>query len=140
VQFGLERAIRSHVEAFQEKHEQLKIHTKMAEDGRLLPEKYRLALYRIYQECLNNVVRHARASEVNISLDVEAHSITLEVADNGCGFQVPTDWVVLARHGHLGLVGMQERAEAIGGQMQVFSEPGSTRVRVSVPLPQEKQG
>jgi signal transduction histidine kinase len=58
----------------------------------------------------------------------------LEVQDDGQGFQVPRRWLELARQGHLGLVGIAERAEAIGGQLQIISAPGAgTRIRVVVP-------
>ena len=58
----------------------------------------------------------------------------LEIKDDGQGFVVPTHQVELAREGHLGIVGMAERAEAIGGKFEVFSQPGQgTCIRVTVP-------
>jgi signal transduction histidine kinase len=92
------------------------------------------AFYRIAQEALHNVVKHARASHVEICLDVdtswEADVVSLRIADNGRGFdhsQVPA--------GHLGLGTMGQRAAALGGAYSVVSRPGEgTTVTVHVPL------
>jgi two-component system, NarL family, sensor histidine kinase UhpB len=59
----------------------------------------------------------------------------LEIQDDGVGFEVPKDWLELARQAHLGLVGMRERAEAIGGHLEVYSHSGQgTRIQIQVPL------
>jgi PAS domain S-box-containing protein len=135
VQLGLEQAIRSHAEALHLKHPALKIHLDLPRVGRLLPDPLRLALYRIYQEGMNNVIRHSQAGEVFVRLAVSEREAALEIIDDGEGFSLPADWLELAREGHLGLVGMKERAEAADGSFSVSSQPGrGTRVRVSVPL------
>ena len=109
----------------------------MMSDGTTLPENVRLALFRIYQAALTNVVRHAQADKVVVRLHLDAEQVMLEVEDNGRGFDLPQRWIELARQGHLGLVGMVERAEAVGGQLTVQSEPGrGTVIRVTVPRPQ----
>ncbi len=132
--FGLEKAIRSHVEQFQAIYPELKLELELMADGQTLPERVRLALFRICQETLNNIVRHARAQRVWIRLRLEAQQIVLEVQDDGQGFEVPQRWLELARQGHLGLVGISERAEAIGGRLQIISAPGAgARIRVVVP-------
>ena len=62
----------------------------------------------------------------------------MEIGDNGAGFDLPEDWLELARHGHLGLVGMRERTEAIGGTFEISSRPMlGTRIRVTVPLDEQ---
>jgi len=133
--FGMVKAIRSHLETYREKHPELCIVFNESPEGDLLPEETRLALYRIYQETLTNIAKHAGATEVTVRFERTEERVILEIQDNGAGFEVPQDWLGLARQGHLGLVGMRERAEAVGGQMEVFSEPGSgTRVRVAAPL------
>jgi signal transduction histidine kinase len=103
-------------------------------DGQALPEQVRLALFRIYQQALNNVVRHAQASLVSIRFELDAQQTLLQIQDDGRGFEVPKRWIELVRRGHLGLVGIVERAEAIGGRLEVVSTPGEgSLVRVVVP-------
>lgn len=132
--FGLEKAIHSHAEAFQEKYPELSIHLELMPDGQLLTERVRLALFRIYQQMLINVVRHARAGNVLIRLILEPDQVILEIQDDGKGFEVPSRWIDLARQGHLGLVGAIERTETIGGRFKIKSTPGKgTLVKVSVP-------
>jgi signal transduction histidine kinase len=132
--FGLERAIRSHVESFQEKYPAVQVHLELAVDKELLSEDIRMALYRIYQELTNNIVKHAAAAAVWIRFGFNEYQIELEVRDNGSGFDVPTNWVETARQGHLGLVGVLERAEAVGGSVKITSKPGlGTNVLVTVP-------
>ena len=81
------------------------------------------------QEALNNVLKHAHARHVAVRLDVSPERAVLEVADDGVGFE-PS----LRNGGGFGLPGMRERAERLGGTLQVESAPGQgTRVRVEVP-------
>jgi PAS domain S-box-containing protein len=134
--FGLEVAIRSHLEQFQLRHAALTVQHQLVRDGQLLPEPTRLALFRIYQEMLNNVVKHAQATHVLVKFTLDVEQIVLEIQDNGVGFQVPQRWIQLARRGHLGLVGMSERAEEIGGRLIILSTPGrGTIIRVVAPSP-----
>jgi PAS domain S-box-containing protein len=138
--FGLEKALRSHAEQFQIAHPELEINLKLTPDGQVLPEPVRLALFRIYQEALNNVLRHAEAKKIWIRLMLEATQAILEIQDDGLGFKATQRWIELARQGHLGLIGMVERAEAIGGELQVVSAPGAgTTIRVVAPRPEAIQ-
>ncbi|HXV44632.1 MAG TPA: GAF domain-containing sensor histidine kinase [Anaerolineae bacterium] len=138
--FGLEKALRSHAEQFQIAHPELEINLKLTPDGQTLPEPVRLALFRIYQEALNNVLRHAEAKKIWIRLMLEATQAILEIQDDGLGFKATQRWIELARQGHLGLIGMAERAEAIGGELQVVSAPGAgTTIRVVAPRPEAIQ-
>jgi PAS domain S-box-containing protein len=133
--FGLEKAIRSHAEPFQEKHPGFRVSIDASEQGGLLPEDVRLALYRIYQEAMTNVAKHCQPAEVTIRLRKIEGEVRLEIVDHGPGFDLPGDWLALARGGHLGLVGMRERAEAIGGRLEIDSQIGQgTRIQVTVPL------
>lgn len=133
--FGLEKAIRSHTESFTAAHPELQFHLSLAPDRQALSEAVRLALFRIFQEVLNNITRHSEASEVWVALKIEPGRAILEVRDNGCGFEVPSNWVEMARQGHLGLVGVQERAGSVNGYVDILSRPGEgTTVRVTVPL------
>jgi signal transduction histidine kinase len=95
---------------------------------RLRPETEQ-GLYRLAQEALNNVLKHAHARHVGVELEVTTDRAILEVADDGVGFEPAL------RGGHgFGLAGMRERAAKLGGTLQVASAPGAgTRVRVEVP-------
>jgi len=132
--FGLVKAIRSHTDSFREKHPDIRIYLVLMDDERELNEPVRMALYRIYQELLNNIVRHAGASEVYVQFTLDESQIELAVQDNGQGFQIPSRWNDLARSGHLGLVGIRERAQAVGGRVWIDSSPGKgARIRVIIP-------
>jgi signal transduction histidine kinase len=134
IQFGLEKAIRSHLEHFQQRNPQLKIRFVARQQGELLPSDCRNALFRIFQEAMNNILRHSQATEVYIHFEKQERQAILELRDNGVGFDPPGDWLILARNGHLGLVGIRERADAIGGEVEIRSQPGQgTRLRVVVP-------
>jgi PAS domain S-box-containing protein len=138
VPFGLEKAIRSHLEEFQKSHPELSVNHKLARDGQSLPEHTRIVLYRIYQESLNNILRHAQAKTVKIRFRLTSQKAVLEIQDDGSGFELPNRWVRLARQGHLGLVGAMERTNEVGGSLAILTGPGrGTLIRVSVPL-QEK--
>lgn len=94
----------------------------------------RLALFRIAQEALANVARHAGAQTVRVALTTTGTELRLRIADDGCGFEVPERLVALARTEHYGLVGMAERAEAVGGRFSVRQrEGGGTVVEAVVP-------
>ncbi len=93
-----------------------------------------LALYRIAQQALTNVRRHARAKHVLLSITFAAPQICLEISDDGVGFEVPVNFTDLAPTGHFGLLGMRERAELIGAQLEIDSRPGAgTRLRARLP-------
>ncbi|HXV44739.1 MAG TPA: GAF domain-containing protein, partial [Anaerolineae bacterium] len=132
--YGLEKAILSHAEGFQGRHPELKLKLNLTPDGQELPESVRMSLFRIYQEALNNIARHAGAQQVWITFTLDAAQVMLEVKDDGQGFEAPQRWVELARQGHLGLVGISERVEALGGRLQIISARGAgALIRVNVP-------
>jgi signal transduction histidine kinase len=86
-------------------------------------------LYRIAQEALHNTVKHARASEVVLRLEQTPDGITMEVCDDGVGFDTTASFP-----GHLGLHSMRERITALGGTFQIESTPGQgTTIRAHVP-------
>jgi signal transduction histidine kinase len=80
------------------------------------------------------IARHAPASQVNVRLRVDTETAVMEVQDDGVGFQVPERWIELTSQEHPGLVGAVERAESLGGRVQVVSSPGiGLTFRVSLP-------
>jgi signal transduction histidine kinase/ligand-binding sensor domain-containing protein len=102
-------------------------------ESRTLPEETEQHLLRIAQEAVTNAVKHARASQVRIHLAMAGRKLSLSVADNGRGFE--QDEAFSEVGGHFGLLGMRERAERLGGELQLHSEPGQgTEVEVTVPL------
>jgi PAS domain S-box-containing protein len=132
--FGLENAIRSHANDVADKQPQLDIQLSLAHDRQMLPEKVRLALFRIFQQCMANVTRHSEASHVRVRFSFDAEETYLEISDDGRGFDVPPNWIEFVRQGHYGLAGAAERANSLGGTMIVESKPGnSTTVRVRIP-------
>ncbi len=132
--FGLESAIREHAETFQSQHPKIRLHLNLAHDGQLLPEQLRLTLFRVYQHAIANVARHAQAQNANVRFEYDDQRVTLEVEDDGCGFVVPFNWVDFARNKHLGLADTAERAELLGGKLEVISAPGKgTLVRLAAP-------
>jgi PAS domain S-box-containing protein len=132
--FGLEGAIQELAERFQNDHPQIQLDLDMMNDGQLLDEHVRLTLFRIVQQALSNIVRHAQASQVSIRFAFDASQIELVIKDNGKGFNVPRRWVSLVRQGHLGLAGAAERVETVDGKFNVYSQPGAgTTIHVTVP-------
>jgi two-component system, NarL family, sensor histidine kinase UhpB len=106
----------------------LQLSTSGQLDG--LSDALSTTVYRLVQEAVNNALRHAHASRIDVQLDASAHGLQLQVADNGTGqvaqFQAP---------GHYGVLGMRERAHALGGSFEVEQmEPVGVRIRVSLPI------
>jgi signal transduction histidine kinase len=93
-----------------------------------------LALFRTTQEALSNVVRHSGAQRAWVRVEIDEDAATLTVRDDGQGFAPPTRIEELASAGHFGLMGIQERAQLIGAQLAIESEPGKgTTISVTLP-------
>jgi len=110
------------------------IHARLHQVGmsERLPREVELAAYRIVQEALTNVAKHAKATECNVRLTQLSDRLLVEVEDNGVGFIDDTDRPIVSRG--LGLVSVRERAVRLGGTFNVLSTPGEgTRVIVSLP-------
>lgn len=100
----------------------------------LLTEDEKLVVYRVVQEALTNVVRHARASRVTVRLGRENDRVLAEVIDDGVGFEPDAP----GPEGGLGLIGMQERAATVEGWLRLESRPGrGTTVRLEIPVDPE---
>jgi len=94
-----------------------------------------IAVYRIVQEALNNVRKHARASQVTLRLGFQPQALHIEVADNGRGFDVPRTLQGAISLKHLGLLGIKQRVEWLGGTFKLESgEVAGTRLAVSIPI------
>jgi PAS domain S-box-containing protein len=99
-----------------------------------LPEEVAIALFRVTQEALRNVWRHSGATSAEITFEFSDTKTRITVADNGKGFTLAGQVGDLAKHGKLGLAGMQERVQLVGGTLAVTSQPGQgTTITVEAP-------
>ncbi|ADJ26436.1 histidine kinase [Dehalogenimonas lykanthroporepellens BL-DC-9] len=103
-------------------------------EERPLPSEVQLLLFRIAQEALNNIRKHSEASNVEIGVNFGDARTIITISDNGRGFSIPERVCDLAAMGKLGLAGMRERAQLIGGHVRINSQSGhGTVVTVEVP-------
>jgi signal transduction histidine kinase len=102
--------------------------------ARRLEPEVELALYRIAQEALSNVMRHAGAGFASVALTFADDTVKLAISDDGAGFAVPESPAEFARQAHFGLLGIYERAELVGADLALVSHRGEgTRLQVVVP-------
>jgi two-component system sensor histidine kinase UhpB len=100
-----------------------------------LPADVETALFRIAQEGLTNVARHAQASQVELELRRQPEQVLLLICDDGRGFTPPSVGEAAALHAGLGLTGMQERARLLGGKLEITSQPDQgTMIQAIIPV------
>jgi signal transduction histidine kinase len=116
---GLVAALRQHVESLGEKYG-LAVNFSAGRVQDRLPANIETVLYRIVQEALTNVIRHAHATRVDVVLTVRDDQLVVIIEDDGIGFDPET----ASNGNHLGLFGMRERAEMIDGKLSIESAPG----------------
>ena len=124
---GLETAISNYVEKWSERNSiPLDFHSGL--NKLRLPPPVETAVFRIVQEALTNVLKHAAATRVSVMLEYRYDELLVIVEDNGCGFQPEVE------HDGLGLVGMHERVALVGGKLNIESEPGlGTTLAIRIP-------
>jgi protein-histidine pros-kinase len=127
--FGLATALRAHVEAACARaglvHE-----LQLPQDTSSIPRDTAIALFRIAQAGLDNTLRHALARKVRLRLALEAEGCTLELGDDGCGFDPQGGQMRVAN----GLMAMRHRVRTLGGELQILSAPGAgTTLKVRLP-------
>ena len=128
--FGLEGAIEWQIDELK-KRTDLGFTVRLASEESQLDDARRTALFRVFQELLTNVVRHADARSVRVTLERTDDVCTLTVADDGCG----VDPAKLEASSSLGIIGMRERLRPYGGELHYDSVPGSgTIARVVMPV------
>jgi two-component system sensor histidine kinase DegS len=131
-QMGLIAALNQYARQFEAR---TGIRTQIRLEGpeRRLPTVVESSFYRIVQEALTNVWKHAGAREARVEVELKDFACTLEIADDGEGFDPER---ALEEAGqHLGMSSLRDRAELVGGQFSVTSAPGEgTRIRVTVPF------
>ncbi|PKO06105.1 MAG: hypothetical protein CVU41_08305 [Chloroflexi bacterium HGW-Chloroflexi-3] len=125
---GLIPALRQHTEMIRSQHN-LNMQFEVVGEIERLPNELETAIYRIVQEALTNIVRHANASHADVLLERNKNSIIVIIEDDGIGFDPKNREI-----NHLGLVGMQERATMLGGSitLESFLHRGST-IKLEVP-------
>jgi signal transduction histidine kinase len=103
--------------------------------GGRLPSNVETAGYRVVQEALTNVIRHARAQQVWLSIEQRQDEVRLEIRDDGIGFDVARARELAVRGASFGILGMQERVELLGGTIEIQSQPTQgTTIHVSFPI------
>lgn len=111
------------------------LHFTAESAGDRLPADLEIACYRVVQEALTNVVRHAHANEVWVEFTARDEEIEIAVRDDGCGFDLPSVLSNASRGASFGVLGMKERVALLHGQFKIKSEPGrGTSIRVFLPL------
>jgi signal transduction histidine kinase len=139
-QMGLEAALRQLVQRFRDVFPG-RVRLRSGRLGRLRQE-VEITVYRVVQECCNNIARHSQATAVNLSVELADESVRVIVEDNGVGFDTNE---AFHRGGSFGLAGMRERVMLLGGQFSIDSRrPGTRRkagqgttLRISVPVSEE---
>jgi len=130
---GLIPAVRSLVKGLQES-DGIDAELKILGGERRFPPEAEVLLFRIVQEALNNIRRHAHASEVQVLIEFDGDEVKATISDNGRGFELRGGVDDLPRIGKLGLAGMRERARLLGGTLKVKSTPGKgTTLIVYIP-------
>jgi PAS domain S-box-containing protein len=127
---GLSAAIEWQAKEYQ-KRSNINIDVTIEPEEIVLSENLSIAIFRVCQETLTNVIRHAGATEARVRLTKNSQLIELEVTDNGCGISDQS----LFKKNSFGLIGMRERVHAIGGKISISRlQKGGTKVAVTVPL------
>jgi two-component system sensor histidine kinase UhpB len=141
---GLEKALRALATDWSERYG-VSVEIQSIGGGRRLPAETETVVYRVVQEALTNVLKHAAASVVGILLEFKGEYLRIIIEDNGHGFDAAA---MLGENGglsadnspHLGLSGIRERVSLIGGSMMIESSPGAgTSLYVQVPVPHDQE-
>lgn len=131
---GLRSAVQYGVDQWQRRHADVRCTFEAQGELDGLSEKVNITLYRLVQECLTNVAKHANAARVAISLKREGDQVRFDFEDDGRGFD-PS-----ARMQGLGLIGLRERVEALSGRFELVSAPGNgVRIKAVIPAGEESK-
>jgi signal transduction histidine kinase len=131
---GIQTAIENLMERWSE-HSSLKYYLHISPKEMRLPKAVETTLYRVLQEALTNVVRHAEAQKVGVVLNVVGSDITMIVEDDGRGFLADSLSAAITPAARLGLIGIRERLALVDGSMEIESAPRrGTTVFIRIPI------
>ena len=131
---GLSAALRWQVSDL-EKRSGIEAELTVSGIERRCPAEVELIIFRIVQEALRNVEKHAQASRVEVAIEFDEGKTKVSICDNGKGFDLRGSLADLPRTGKLGLAGMEERVRLLNGTLKIESKPGEgTRVMIAVPI------
>lgn len=133
---GIVAAMERYIVAYREQ-QRCRVEFQIPDEVPVMDSTISLALYRILQESLTNIAKHARASRVTVRLAIEGRQVRLTISDDGRGLG-PNDLLQAQQKNRLGIYGMQERAELLGGRFEVLSETGEgATIQVTLPMRME---
>ncbi len=133
-ELGLSSAIRFLMELFGERVQQVQTTLEIDEIDSLFCQSTQIHIFRIIQESLTNIIKHAHASQISVSVKQQGDRLVAVVADDGLGFDVPATMEDKGRKG-LGLAAIEERLRLLGGTLDIWSQKGSgTRLTCYIPI------
>ena len=137
-EFGFASAAKWYVDGFVQRSK-IDVKFQIADNFERMPDEIELVLFRVLQESLSNILRHSGSSTAEIAAQRVQHAVTLEIMDHGKG--IPADALAKFRRTRagmgVGLAGMQERVQELGGNLDIRSERHNTVLRVTIPVPNE---
>lgn len=138
---GLHAALGNYVGKWSKRYQvPVDFHSMSLTDQRLTSE-LETAIYRIVLEALNNIIKHARATNVSLILERRGKHVFVIIEDDGCGFDVESLSAASAGQRRMGLLGMEERSALVGGTLNIESTPGAgTTIFVRIPLALDEDG
>jgi signal transduction histidine kinase len=134
-ELGLKTTLKSHLDEFERQYLDIKVAADFSGIERRLPSEVELVIFRICQESLNNIVKHANANNVALTLDCEGDILNLCIKDDGKGFDLKELQAMGAKRSGIGLLGMRERVAGLGGRLSLDSGLGKgTSIHAKIPM------
>jgi signal transduction histidine kinase len=137
---GLSAALRRLIDEVSQ-HNDFDISVEMGDIKDLFSDEAQIIIYRVFQEALANIVKHAHTTHVSVAVDRKDGHVSFVVQDNGNGFDVEHIRAQASTEKGLGLVAMDERLQMLGGSLNIWSQEGKgTRITFTVPVREEGSG